>query len=1041
MKSQKNPIESVMKSPQVVVSMVLLLIGFGIYGLLHMPRDEFPQFTIRQGLIVGVFPGATSKEVEEQLTTVVENYIFGYEEVDKTETWSQSQEGQMVIYVELNNNVKNAGQFWSRLRHGLSELKMKLPADVLALIGTNDFGDTSAMLVTMSSPQKSYRELEAVMERLEAQIRKINSVSKIKVAGKQKEKIFVNFDPAKLNEYNISSTTILGAFKAHQLMHYSGKIDNGKLVLPVHVPPNFSTEEDLKQLIVYSDPGGNTIRLKDIAQVKRAYDDPDSFIKNNNSRALILSLEMQKGNNIVQFGKEVTEVLNQFKKSADDDVKINVISSQPKVVKESIEHFMKELVIAIISVIIVTMLLLPFRVASVAGITIPVSILITIGIMYTIGIQLDIVSLAGLIVVLGMVVDNAIVVIDNHVDKIDHGETPWNAAWTAASELFIPVLSATAAISAAFFPLMLFMTGMARDFIGWFPMTIGIALGVSMLIAMLLVPVLCYVFIKKGLHSKQKDSGHKSLLDIIQKGFNWGLNSAFRFQWLTLLIGITSVIAALYLFSGISRQLFPAMERNQFAVEITLPKGTSLKATEQAVDKVRVLLLKDKRITNVASFIGSSSPRFHTLYAPHMPASNYGQILANTVSNEATEEILDEYDKKYRDFIPEGHIKWKQLAMEKFNAPVEVRISGDSIKELKNAADQVMETAKANSGVSRVRTDWDEMQPAIELELNRDKSNRLGYSQTFINASLITALDGLPLSTVWEGDYPVDVILRGDDSKNIDIQNLENQYIASPITMKALPLRSIAKLKPAWNEGTIVRRNGIRTITVSVDVKRGETYSKVFSQLRPEVDALAKGFPKGLSIEYGGEYEQTQKNFVPMYYALGTSVVLIFFILLIQFKTIKKALVIMSTMLLSLFGAVAGLLAMGYPFGLTSFIGIIGLMGITVRNGIILVDYAEFLVDNEQMNIKEAALASGKRRMRPIFLTSMAAAVGVIPMIISRSPLWGPLGTVICFGLIFGMIFTLFILPVLYAMVISKKSQPLAKKPAVKAGDEIEVIQ
>jgi multidrug efflux pump subunit AcrB len=1017
MKSQKNVVETVMKYPQVILSMVTLLMIFGVYGLKKMPRDEFPQFTIRQGLIVGIFPGATSAQVEEQLTSVVENYIFGYKEINKAKTYSHSREGQMVIFVELNDDVSEADKFWSKLRHGLDELKMQLPSDVLALIGTNDFGDTSALLVTMSSPEKSYRELEQVMKSLEAQIRKVESVSKIKIAGKQKETIFVYADPRKLNEYNISSTTILGAFKTHELMNYSGKLDNDELVLPVHVPPNFTSEEDLEQLIVYSDPEGNTIRLKDIARVERAYREPDSLIKNNRSRALILSLEMQAGNNIVQFGEDVQTVLSRFRKTIDDDVQINVISNQPHVVHESIQHFMRELLFAIISVIIVTMLLLPFRVSSVAAVTIPISILITLGIMYAAGIQLDIVSLAGLIVVLGMVVDNAIVVIDNHVEKIDHGEKAWDAAWKAAKELFIPILSATAAISAAFFPLMLFMVGLAADFVSWFPLTIGIALGVSMVVAMLLVPFLCFAFIKKGLRPKNTESNvkkRKSLLDVVQQGFDGGLNMAFKVPTITILAGVASIAAAVFLFSGIKQQLFPVMERNQFAVEVYLPQGASVKKTGAVIDKLESLLLSDNRVTNVASFVGTSSPRFHALYAPHMPAPNYGQLMVNTESNEATVEVIEKYEKKYGDIFPEAHIKWKQLAMEKFSAPIEVRISGDDISQLKATAEKVAAIMQQNPKASWVRTDWEEMYPSVELELDRDKSNRLGYTKTFISGSLITALDGLPLTTVWENDYPIKVLLSRDDDDKDEIQDLENQYIASPLSMKSLPLRAIADLKAEWNEGIIVRRNGVRTLTVAADVRRNITYAEVFSEVRPAIEALRASLPDGVAIEYGGEYEETLRNFVPMYYALGTSVVIIFFILLMQFKTIKKSLVIMSTMLLSLFGASAGLLIIGYPFGLTSFIGLIGLMGITVRNGIILVDYADFLVREEKMTYREAALAAGKRRMRPIFLTSAAAAVGVVPMIISRSPLWGPLATVICFGLIFGMIFTLFILPVLY---------------------------
>lgn len=1013
-KHHMNLIELSMKHKQIIIAFVLAMMILGTFGLMNMPRREFPEFTIRQGVIVGIFPGATSTEVEEQLTKVVENYIFGYEEVKKSDTYSQSKEGQMVIFVELNENVKHPDEFWSKLRHGLDELKMRLPPGVLAIVANNDFGDTAALLITMSSDKKSYRELEEIMKKLEADIRRLPAVSKIKRYGTQQEKIYVYADAEKINEYNVKPSTILGSFQLQELLNYSGKLDNDKLVMPIHLPPRFESEKDLEEQIIYSDPNGNIIRLKDVANIERRYEEPSSLIRNNGNNALLLSLEMLPGNNIVQFGEEVNQILTDFAFKTDDDVKTNVISNLPEVVDQSISHFMTEFLIAIIAVIAVTMILLPFRVASVAGITIPISVLITLGIMQLVGIELQIVSLAGLIVVLGMVVDNAIVVIDNHVDKLDNGETPWNAAWKAASELFIPVLSATAAITAAFFPLMFFLTGMASDFVGTFPVTIGIALGVSMIVAVLLVPFMCYTFIKTGLH-KKVEAGKKakfSLLDRVQALYDKGLNWTFRNPILTIFSGIIIVILGGILFSNIQQKLFPAMDRNQFAVEIYLPEGASLKETEGIIDSLENILQKDERVTNIASFIGTSSPRFNDLYAPHLPARNFGQLMVNTLSNDATIALLDEYEGKYSETFPQAHIRWKQIAIEDFDAAIEVRISGDNISELKKEADQVSEVLKANSDILWVRNDWGEMRRGIRVDLDRNKANKLGYAKSLVASSIMLSLDGIPVNTLWEGDYPIDVVLTKDNQRNQSVTNLKDQYVTSLLTMESLPLRSMATIEPDWTEGKIVRRNGVRTITVQADIKRNVIPSSVFNSVKTNLDQIKNN--SDLHFEYGGDHEATAKQMKPLITSLALSVLLIFFILLIQFKTTRRALLIMSTMLLSFPGAALGLWITGYPFGMTAFIGIIGLVGIVVRNGIILIDYAYDLVNNQGYNFKDAAVAAGKRRMRPIFLTSMAAAMGVIPMIISQSPLWGPLGTVICFGMITGMVLTLFILPVLY---------------------------
>jgi len=1020
-----NILESAMKHYQIIVSMVVVMMVLGIFGILNMPRNEFPEFTVRQGIVVAIYPGATSLEVEEQLTTKVEDYLFGYEEVKKAKTFSHSKEGMMIVYVELNDNVKNADKFWSKLRLGLKELKMELPSGVVALIGSNDFGDTAALLITMSSEKKSYRELEVTLDDLKDEIRKISSVSKIKGYGTQKEKIYIYVKPEKLAAFNVKPSNILVAFKLQDALNYSGKLDNGDLVLPIHLPPRFETIKDLEEQIIYSDPLGNIVRLKDVARIEKHYEKPENLIRNNGNNSLVLSLEMQKGNNIVQFGKEVTQVLNKFSETADDDVKLNIISNLPEVVHESISHFLTEFLLAVIAVIVVTMILLPFRVASVAAISIPISVLITLGIMQLVGIQLHIVTLAALITVLGMVVDNAIVVIDDHIEKLDEGETPWNAAWKSATELFIPVLSATLAIIASFLPLMLFLPGMAGDFVGTFPITISIALIISMMVAVLLVPFMSYALIKKGLQTKNKKH-KKSVLDHLQNQYDKLLELTFKYPKLTIIVGVLSILLGLLFFLNVDQKLFPEMERKQFAVEVYLPEGTSLSKTENVIDSLETILKADSRITNVASFIGNGSPRFNALYAPHVPAQNYGQLIVNTVSNEATIEVLNEYSKTHTDAFPQAHIKWKQLALETFKAPIEVRISTNNIKDLTDIGTKVSKILKKNKNITWVRNDWEEMRPGISVKLNEDKANKLGYAKSFISSSLIVSLDGLPLTTVWEGDYPINVILTKEENQKNDINDLENQHITSPFTFESLPLRSIGELKPEWTEGNITRRNGVRTLTVMADIERGAITSKIFGEMRPEIDALV--LPDGLSINYGGENEAAIENYTPMAMSLGASVVLIFFILLIQFKNIRKTLLIMSTMLLSIFGAGLGLLLLKYPFSFTSFIGIIGLMGIVVRNGIILVDYASHLALTKGMSFQDAGLAAGKRRMRPIFLTSMAAAVGVIPMIISNSPLWGPLGTVICFGLITGMILTLLILPVLYWKSTGSKDEKVINK-------------
>ncbi|HQS51703.1 MAG TPA: efflux RND transporter permease subunit, partial [Daejeonella sp.] len=618
-----NIIELAMKHKQIAIIITVMLVLFGVFSLWVMPRNEFPEFTIRQGLIIGVFPGATSEQVEDQLASKVENFLYGFKEVNREKTYSISKEGMLIVFVEVNNNVKDPDGFWDKIKFGLSELKMQLPPQVVALIANNDFGDTAALLLTVQSESKTYKELEDELKIIETELRKIQAVSKVKHYGLLSEEITIYLDNAKLAYYGVRPITVLAAMQLEGAVYYGGELDNSELITPIHIPANYKSEEDIKRQIVYADPTGNIIRVKDIATVVRKYKEPDSYIKNNGSNSLLISLEMQPGNNIVDFGKQVDGSLDSIRTKISPDVNLDKIADMPAAVDYSILHFLREFFIAIIAVIIVTMLLLPFRVATVAGITIPISIFITIGILYLLGIELHTVSLAGLIVVLGMVVDNAIVVIDSHVEKIDHGDTPWDAAWKSATELFVPVFSATLAIIATYIPLVFFLSGMTGDFVGSLPVTIGVALFTSLLVAYFLVPYMSYVFIKKGVKKEETKPGKKSLLDRLQYFYNRTLEKAFGKPMMTIFIGVLSIVLGGAILALLPRQLFPKVERNQFAVEIYLPEGYTLEQTATVADSLEASLMSDNRVVNVASFVGTSSPRFHTTYAPNFPSKNY----------------------------------------------------------------------------------------------------------------------------------------------------------------------------------------------------------------------------------------------------------------------------------------------------------------------------------------------------------------------------------------------------------------------------------
>ncbi|WP_458626611.1 efflux RND transporter permease subunit [Winogradskyella sp. PC D3.3] len=1033
-----NFIEAAMKYRQVTIVLTVLLMLLGVYSLATMARSEDPQITVRKGLVIAAFPGADELQVEQQLTDKLEQYLFGFEEIRKEKTISETKEGQVIITAELNENVKDTDRFWATLQHGLNTTfrqNFTVPTGIIGPIVNSDFGDVVAQMITVSAPERSYAEIESYLDVLEDGLKTINETSKIKRYGGQKEQIYVTVLDEKLKQYGFDFSTIAQTIQMQNNTGYSGGITLQNAEVSVFAKNQYKNEVDLGNQIIYSSPDGKVVRLKDVAKIERRYEETSSFIKVDDNKVMMLTVEMQPGNNIVQFGEKLTDKIELIKQQLPQDVSINTIVDQPAVVKGSISHFMLEFVIAILAVIIVVIILLPFRVAIVSAVACPIAIVITFGVLNILGIEIHQVTLAALIIVLGMVVDNAIVVVDNYIEKLDEGEEHWTAAWQSATQLMVPIFTATMAIIFAFLPLAFFLNGIAKEFIQALPVAVTVALFTSLLVALLLTPYMCYVFIKKGLKHKVSDQLEKtSLLDKLQIRFNNALDLSFRYPKTTLLIGLSSVGVALLLASGLEQELFPTAERNQFNIEVWLPNGGSLEQTEQVVSRIETEIKGDERVLGIASFVGTSSPRFHSTYAPEFPRKNFAQIFITTTSKEATQELADAYIEKFDGFVQDGYIRVRQLSMKETPAPIEVRIVGEHLNDQKRVAEKVAAILNTTEGTNWVRSSYQDDYYGVNVNLKDDKANRLGVTNAMVSQTLGAGLKGYPVSTLYEGDKAIDIVLRynSDNRKNID--HLRELSISTAFGTK-VPLKEVAEITPEWHTGVITHRNGLRTLTVRAETQMGLKAATVQSNIMPKIADIQ--LPEGITINYGGEYESSNETAPGMMMSLSISLILIFLVLLFQFKDFTKVLVVLATFPLSLLGAFLGLMLTNNPFGFTAFMGVISLIGIVVRNGIILVDYADELVLEHGYTIKAAAKASGKRRMRPIFLTSIAAAVGVVPMIIGKSPLWAPLGSVLAVGLIVSMILTLFVVPVLYYKFVKPKADVVHPHPDAEEFDPI----
>ena len=688
-------------------SISLLIIGIlfvmGIYGMYVMPKDEFPHSTIRQGVVVAVYPGATSEEVEEQVARPLERYLFTYGEVNRIKTTTTSQNGMCIVMVKLNDDVDNKDEVWSKIKHGLNNFKSQLPTGVLAIVVNDDFGNTSALLIAIESSQRSYRELKQYSDDLGDRLRRIPSVANVKMFGEQKEQISLYVDRQRLQTYGIGQQMLFSRLQAQGVTTMSGNISDDDQEIPIHVEAMENSEMEIANQIIFSDPiTDKVVRVRDVARVVREYDTHASRIEQDGHPCVLLSMEMTPGNNVVEYGREVDQVLNDFRQNElPNDVNVTRIADKPKVVALSVSNFLRDLLISMAIIILVMMVLFPLRSAIVAATTIPLSTFVSVAIMYLMGIELNIITLAALIVVLGMIVDNSIVVIDGYLEYLGKGFKPMDAAIESARQYFMPMLLATICICAIFYPYLITMTGSFHDALEDFPITITINLMVSLILAVTIIPFLETRIIKPG---KVSTDGN-AITKWVQRTYERVLDFTFRCPWITIFGGIAIILLSTLIAPTLKIRLFPYADRDQFAVEIFLPDGKGLAETEAIADSVRHVLERDERITGITSFIGCSSPRFMDAYAPQMAGNNFAQFIVNTKGDLITLDLLAEYQPQLSEAFPDAYVKFKRLD---YMQPTELeyRFYGDNIDSLHVVAERLMEHMRQMPEVEWVHTDF-----------------------------------------------------------------------------------------------------------------------------------------------------------------------------------------------------------------------------------------------------------------------------------------------------------------------------------------------
>ena len=1029
-----------MRNNNLVFFFVTVIMVFGFIALPKLKKNEFPDVTLRQGVVAVVYPGATAEEIEQRVAKPTEQYLFTFTDVDKKKTYSYSKDGMMVAFVSLVPTAKDAPMTWSRIRQGLMLFRQQsLPQGVLATAVIDDFGNASSLLLAIESDQRPSRELREFADQLADRLRTIKTMGNIKIIGEEKEEIAIYMDPTRMTQYAVSPSMITAELAAHSLRTVTGKADNddGNAVIHVNVP--YGDLYELSELIVFADPlTGQVIKLRDIARLERRYQETSQYIQYSdanvsNNRCLMFSMEMRPGNNIVAFGDEVNEVIDAFLATAPPDINVHRITDQPDVVNKSVHSFLKDLIEAIIIVILVMLFLFPLRTALVSSTSVPVCIAATWAIMYLLGIELNTVTLAALIVVLGMIVDDSVVVIDGYSDMLATGHSRWYCAAVSTRSLMTSMLIATCSVSFMFFPMLALLKGtIMGDFVTLFPWTIFIALSCSFLYAIWVIPFLSAKIIKRTSNKKMSvfEKIQSKFFNALQNGYKRLLDLCFRYKRGTVVVALITVALGVYLGTRVDVQMLPKAERDSFAVEIHLATGSSIEETATVADSLTKILKADPRVKSVTAFIGMASPRFHMTYAPEaVPTTAYAQFIVNTTSEKATKEMMNEYSQKYENAFPLAQIRFKQMDYQVVSAPVEYYISGDDYDQISPIADSLLTFMRKSPNLSYVHSDYDGVEEIVEVDLDIDEANRLGVTQAILSVYLAGALSGSNMVSMWEGEYNLPTKIYTEGVHDIDYEALGDLLVPTTGPGVWVPLRQVATLRPSFGHDNLTHRNGRRCITVMADVVPGKGQLAQFKEIDKYIKTLE--LPENVKIQAGGSKALTEEAMPSLLMAIVAAIVVMFLVLIVHYKKIGISILSLSLSVLCVFGASFGLWLFGLDVSLTAMLGLISLIGIIVRNAIIMYDYVAELREKENISVHEAAYEAGLRRMRPIFLTSATTALGVIPMIIAKTLLWEPMGVVICFGTIITFPLVVTVLPVAYCLAFDAGERDMKRRDKI----------
>lgn len=983
---------------------MIVFILAGTFSYLGLGREEDPSFTIKTMVIQAQWPGASAEEVTKQVTDRIEKKLEELESLDYTR--SETVAGQTTIFVELlpTTKAKNVEATWVRVRNMVADIKGNFPSGVVGPFFNDRFGDVYGNIFAFTSDGLTQRQLRDRVEDARARILTVPNIGKVDIIGAQDEAVYLEFSTRKIAAMGIDRSAIISTLQAQNAVTQSGFVEAGPERIALRVGGQFSSEDSLRSINLRVND--RFFPLTDVATIKRGYvDPPSSLFRVNGQPAIGLAIGMKQGANLLEFGKALEKKVDEIVDDLPIGVDVHRVSDQPAVVDEAVSGFTRALFEAIAIVLAISFISLGLRAGLVVAISIPLVLAITFVVMAYSGISLQRISLGALIIALGLLVDDAMIAVEMMVARLEVGDDLRKAATYVYTSTAFPMLTGTLVTVAGFIPI-----GLNDSAAGEFTFTLFVVIAVSLLVswivAVLFTPLLGVTILPKTMKKHHEKKGWFASL------FSRALRLALRFRWATIALTIAAFGLSIFGMGHVQQQFFPSSDRPELIVDWNLPHNSSITETNRQMAQFeREALAKNTDIDHWTSYVGQGAPRFILSFDVQTPDVSFGQTVIVTKGLDVRDKVQAELQDYLKKTFPgtDAFVKLLDIGPP-VGKPVQYRISGPDIQKVRSVAQDFAGVMGASPSLTGIIFDWNEPARVVKVDVLQDKARQLGVSSEDIATAVNGIVEGSTTTQIRDDIYLIDVIGRAQTAERGSIETLQNLQLPAS-NGKSVPLSAVATFRYELEQPTIWRRARIPTVTIKAGVVGSIQPATVVQQLDEKVEQFRKTLPVGYSVVVGGAVEESAKAQGPIAAVAPMMIFIMATILMIQLQSFSRLFLVFAVAPTALIGVVAALLMSNAPLGFVAILGVLALIGILIRNSVILVVQIEHLRETG-VSAWHAVIEATEHRMRPIMLTAAAATLALIP--ISREVFWGPMAYAMMGGIVVGTVLTLLFLPALY---------------------------